>query len=243
MPAECDNTGLDGRNTDDLKVDVLKYIETRSVLKRDVYELTGQRFRELKKLLKALAEDWAQKVAKIDKRLEVKYEDVGENYCQLTVAGDILLFYMHTNVFKFAEESYYWKSGYLSEDPRRGYCGTIQVYNFLADSFRYHRDRDIGYMLARIFINHENHFFVEGKRKLGYLFNDFVHSNLTEECMHRVVLAILLDTLSFDLFVPPYDDVQFITLHEATEIRSMISLRTGKRLGFQFGMEGEEPTF
>lgn len=227
----------------DLERRVLERIRTQAVLKRDVYELTIERFRELKDVLKTLAEEWTRKVAEIDPRLEVKYEDVGENYCQLTVAGDALLFYMHTNVFKFAEDSYYWKSEYLSEDPRRGYCGTIQVYNFLADSMRYRRDRDMGYMLARLFVNRENHFFVEGKRKLGYLFNDFVHSELTTKCMRHVILAIVMDTLSFDLFVPPYSDVQIITLREATEMRSMISLRTGKRLGFQFSTSDEDPTF
>lgn len=233
-PMDCDASR---RTAQELENDALRIIESRSVLKRDVYELTIERFKELKDVLKELSEDWTAKVHDIDPRLEVKYEDVGENYCQLTIAGDVLLFYMHTNVFKFAEKSYYWKSGYLNEDPKRGYCGTIQVYNFLADSLRYHRDKDVGYMLARIFINSENHFFVEGKRKLGYLFNDFAHSELGADCLRKLVMAIVLDTLSFDLFVPPYEKVQLISLREATEIRNMISLRTGKRLGFQFGLD------
>jgi hypothetical protein len=43
-----------------------------------------------------------------------------------------------------------------------GYFGVVNVYNFLSDSFRYNRERDLGYLVARIFLNKEGHFFVQG---------------------------------------------------------------------------------
>ena len=37
---------------------------------------------------------------------------------------------------------------------------------------------DLGYLIGRIFINHENHFMVQGKRQLGFLYNDFINQLL-----------------------------------------------------------------
>jgi hypothetical protein len=141
---------------------------------------------------------------------------------------------MHTNVFRFPDDSIYWKSSYLQDSPEHGYCGIIQVHNFLADSFRYNRENDLGYMIARIMVNSDNHFFVEGKKDLGYRFNDFVNEELTDAKIKDILCAIIVYTIDFDLFVPSYRDVQQISLHEANTLKDMISLKTGKRLGYQF---------
>jgi hypothetical protein len=223
------------------KSEVLELIKKRSILKRDVYELSKERFREFKEVLKNLITELKQEVARVDPRLEVNYKDMGEYYAQVTIAGDILLFSMHTNIFRFPENSLYLKSGYVLEDEGRAYCGTIQVYNFLADSFRFNRTEDVGYLIARIFINSENHFFVEGKQELGYLFNDFVNDVFEHKKMRDVICAILRYTLNFDLFIPNYNAVANISLGEANKLKDSVSLRTGKRLGFQFGLEGELP--
>lgn len=213
---------------------ILELVESKSVLKQDIFDLTEKRFKNFKNQLVELVTLWKKDISKKDPRLEISYKDLGKYYCQITIAGDVLLFYMHTNIFHFAKNSMYWKSGYLQEDEKRGYCGTIQVYNFLADSFRFRRENDIGYMLARIFINHENHFFLEGKKELGYLFNDFVNSELSSECIQKIILAIVRNSLEFDLYSPNYDDVDQITVRDATSMKDIISLKTGKRLGFQF---------
>ena len=44
----------------------------------------------------------------------------------------------------------------------------INIYNFLSDSFVYDRERDLGYLVARVFLNKEGHFFVQGKKQLGF---------------------------------------------------------------------------
>ncbi len=213
--------------------DVLNIVQSKSVLKRDVYELTKERFNNLKIELSQLTEVLQKETELFDSRLEVSYKELGSYFCQLTIAGDTLLFAMHTNVFKFEENSSYWQSSYLQEDINRGFCGSIQVYNFLADSLRFNRQNDVGYMVARIFLNHENHFFVEGKQRLGYLFNDFINSEFNPSCIRKVILSIIQYTLNFDLFTPKYETVQEVTLQEVSKEKDRISLRTGKRLGFQ----------
>jgi len=136
--------------------------------------------------------------------------------------------------FKFPENSYYWKSSYLKEDPERAYCGVIQIYNFLADSFRFHRKKDVGYLVSRVLINKDNHFYVEGKQELAYLFNDFVNAEFNSENRREVIETIVKYCIDFDLLVPAYKNIQEITLEDASSMKDAISLKTGKRLGFQF---------
>lgn len=219
---------------------VLDLITTKSTLKRDIFELTIQRFADLKVQLEKITEGLQADVAERDPRLEISFKDLGKFQCQLTIAGDIFLFHMHTNVFQFAKNSMYWKSGYLQEDETRGFCGSIQVYNFLADSFRYRREQDVGYLVARLFLNKENHFFVEGKKEMGYIFNDFVNSELSDRCICKIVYAVIKSSLEFDLYSPEYSDIDQISVREARSLKDVISLKTGKRLGFQFNSEIDE---
>ena len=43
-------------------------------------------------------------------------------------------------------------TSYVKEDKNRSYCGVIHLYNFLADSFKYNRLNDVGYLIGRVFI-------------------------------------------------------------------------------------------
>jgi hypothetical protein len=150
------------------------------------------------------------------------------------VAGDLLIFQMHTNVFQFEQESSFWQTGYLRENPANSYVGTINVYNFLSDSFRYDRTADVGYLLARVFINRENHFVVQGKKQLGIMFNDIVASNFDTASQSKFVDQVILYALNFDLLIPPYENLHQITVEEMQDINHSGCLATGKRLGFQF---------
>ncbi|MEZ4739038.1 MAG: hypothetical protein R2818_06690 [Flavobacteriales bacterium] len=39
--------------------------------------------------------------------------------CELKVAGDVVIFQMHTNVFRLDQSHSYWKGSYLEEDELR----------------------------------------------------------------------------------------------------------------------------
>ena len=97
------------------------------------------------------------------------------------------------------------KQAYLSENENRGYCGIINIYNFLNDSFKYNRSNDLGYLVGRIFVNFENHFMVEGKRQLGFLYNDFINNVLDKDQLKSIIQSSIIYCLDFDLLVPNYD--------------------------------------
>jgi hypothetical protein len=128
----------------------------------------------------------------------------------------------------------------VQEDKSRSFCSSIYVYNFLSESLKYEREGDIGYLIARIFINSENHFFVDGRKQLGFLFNDFVHAVLTKEVLQQIAEATIVYSLNIDPFTPPYDMVKQISVKEIKESALQSKIITGKRLGFQFNIENKK---
>lgn len=215
-------------------------IKDKGVLKQDVFSNIILNFKILKNVLKEIGDDLKDRIDKVDERVIVEYKDSGEFEAQLRVSGDLLMFQMHSNVFKFDMNNSLWKSSYLSENPQRGYCGVINIYNFLNDSFKYNRVNDLGYLIGRIFINHENHFMVEGKRQLGFLYNDFDKSIVDKEQLKSIVQSAILYALDFDLLIPNYDIVKETSVSQVQQISDTLKLKTGKRLGFTFQSNNDE---
>lgn len=213
---------------------ILQVLKEKSSLKQDVYQKNIELFRNLREVAKELAKDIKPQAAAVDKRLIVEFSEKTEFEFELRVAGDILIFSMHTNVFEFEQSHQIWKSSYVREKESRSYCGMVNIYNFLADSFKYNRANDLGYLVARIFVNVEDHFFVEGKRQLGFLYNDFAGSVIDKAQLRNIVESAVLYCLDFDLYTPPFDEVKVISLGQVQESSAMLSLKTGKRLGFRF---------
>ena len=228
---------MEVKKTQELIVDT---ISKKSVLKQDVFNNIQANFKLLKKALKEVVSELNEKINGVDNRIEIKYTDKSEFEAQLQIAGDVLVFHMHTNVFKFDASNSIWKTSYLKEDENRGYAGVIHVYNFLTDSFKYNRVNDSGYLIARMFVNNENHFMVQGKRQLGFLYNDFVNAIIDESKIKAVLESAVLYTLDFDLYTPPYDAIKEISVYQITEMSNSMQIKTGKRLGFQFSADSAE---
>jgi hypothetical protein len=219
---------------------ILKTLKEKASLKQDVYAISLERFNQFKKALEQLVKEISAEMAVFDKRVKVTYSDKGEFEAHVVIGGDLLVFHFHTNVFLFDNDHPLWKTSYVKEDGSRAYCGIINVFNFLNDSFKYNRDNDMGYLIARIFINKENHFMVQGKRQLGFLYNDFINAELTQEYIKAVCESIILYAIDFDLYIPPYDLVKEVTVQEIKAISDNLQLKTGKRLGFKFQADTDD---
>ncbi len=216
---------------------IAKLVKERSCLKQDVYSKTKETFDILKEVLSEVIQELETRFVDQDKRLEFYFRDKGDFEAEIKVAGDVLIFHMHTNIFQFDRSHGVWNSSYLKEDELNGYVGMINIYNFLADSFKFNRKNDLGYMIARIFVNHEGHFLVQGKRQLGYLYNDFLNSVVDRSKLKAIVESALIYTLDFDLYTPPYQDVQQVTVGQMEALSQNLGIITGKRLGFKFGYD------
>tara|TARA_B110000285_G_C14932059_1_gene517807 strand:+ start:168 stop:857 length:690 start_codon:yes stop_codon:yes gene_type:complete len=228
---------MDYKKNQDLLFNLIK---DKSVLKQDVFSNIILNFKVLKGVLKEIGDDLNDKLSAIDERIIIEYKDSGEFEAQLRVSGDLLVFQMHSNVFKFDIENSLWKTSYVSENTNRGYCGLINIYNFLNDSFKYNRANDLGYLIGRLFINHENHFMVQGKRQLGFLYNDFINATIDKDKLKSIVQSAILYSLDFDLLVPSYDLVNKVSVNEVKQVGDTHKLRTAKRLGFVFENNNDE---
>jgi hypothetical protein len=220
---------------------IIKVIKEKSSVKQDIFQENLAAFRMLKDIARTEAENLKREVFNIDKRVTIEFKDRSEFLFELKVAGDILVFQMHTNIFEFDSAHFIKKSPYVSKNEMLSFCGLISVYNFLADSFKYYRVNDVGYLMARIFVNKESHYFVEGKnRKITVGHNDFGNEKFTSEKALNLLETIILASLEFDLFTPPYETQKEITVSEINESNNNISIQTGKRLGFKFQFEDDK---
>lgn len=222
---------------------LVRRLKSKSLTKRLVYEHTAEAFSQLKAIASAYAEQYNPKAKQIHKDITIEYFDKGEFEAQLKVAGDLLLFTMHTNVFEFPRDHMIMKSSAIREDPLRSYCGVIFIHNFLADSFRFNRLNDVGYLVARIFINKDYNFIVEGKRQMEFLNQTFEERKFDEVAMLKILETSVNYCLDFDLLLPPYDDIKEVSVADMMEYSQSMNVRTGKRLGFRFTADPDETLF
>lgn len=224
-------------DTDDKRQAIIGTLKEKSVLKERVYDHTFESFCIIKEILKGFARDVNTDLGGIDSRIRMEYTDRSNFDAQIKVAGDILLFTMHSNIFQFDREHPAWKTPYIQKNKFNAYSGIINIYNFLADSFKYSRLDDLGYLIARIFINHEKQYFVEGKRQMGMLFTNYGNEEVSREALQLIISTAIQYSLEFDLLVPPYDTVKIATVGQAEAKIQHSKLITGKRLGFQFNSD------
>ncbi|MDD4373890.1 MAG: hypothetical protein PHG67_08240 [Bacteroidales bacterium] len=230
--------------TEKTRDELFKTLISKSTLKQDVYANTFAGLRLFKSVIEELTKDYLVKFETMKTHRNITFENRyrGDFEIELKFGGDILLFLMHTNVFEFNRDHEIMRTPYIREDRERSYCGIINIYNFLSDSFKYNRYNDIGYLIGRVFINKENHYFIEGKRELGLLLNNFSKNELNRASATDLVEAAITYTINFDLLTPPYEAVKLVTVNEMKNTLDAISMKTGKRLGFQFqaDVDGKE---
>ena len=218
----------------ELKNNLKELVFEKAILKRKVYNATKDTFELFRKTTREIIEAFQNKSHEDDVDILFEIKDRGDFEFEVKFAGDVLIFMMHTNVFEFSRNHDVMKTSYVKDDTSRSYCGVIHIYNFLADSFAYNRYNDLGYMIGRMFVNYENHYFIEGKRELGMLYNNFNTAKVTKEAVLEIIESAIAYTTNFDLLTPPYDEVKMVSVAEMKESFDRKMIVTGKRLGFRF---------
>ncbi|HNT41248.1 MAG TPA: hypothetical protein PKO42_03390 [Tenuifilaceae bacterium] len=219
------------------KEQIFDLLNGKSVLKQKIYDNTFEVLGKIKLVLRDLANEYNANLKNTDRRVRLEYRDRGKFEAEIRVAGDLLIFSMHTNVFEFDRDHAIWKLSYVKDDKFASYCGVINIYNFLVDSFRYNRIDDLGYLVGRIFINRDFHYFVEGKRQMGFLYNNFGTAVVDMKSLRQIVETAIMYSLEFDLLVPPYDLVKIASVQQMNSKIESSNMQTGKRLGFKFNSD------
>ena len=132
-----------------LREKILSDIIDKSSLKQRVFDNTFSVFGEFKDAMLEMASEIDDALdGKLDRRVRIEYRDRGKFEAQLQIASDLLIVRMHTDVFSFDSDHIIWQNDYVQADKANAYCGVIDIYDFLSDSFKFNRSADEGYLIG-----------------------------------------------------------------------------------------------
>ena len=217
---------------------ILDLLLNKSALKQNIADDCEKVFAEMKEIICKEISELQKHIS--DKRIRLSTKEKGDYEIHVYIGSDVLVFHLHNNVFRLPDDNALWGTNYLSSDEKNGYFGIIYVYNFLAASFEQNRVNDPGYLIGRLFINHDRHFMMEGKGQLGFLFRDLENTVLTDELIGMIVQSAFAFALQFDLLIPPYEYVHELSVGEIQVISNNLQIQTGKRLGFKMKTDDSE---
>jgi len=76
---------------------LIELLNTKSLLKQEIYASTKTHFKELKKNIQQEVEVLQPSIS--DPRIRMSFEDKGEYEAMMFVGSDVLVYHMHNNVF------------------------------------------------------------------------------------------------------------------------------------------------
>ncbi|MEP0987048.1 hypothetical protein [Ekhidna sp.] len=216
---------------------IAEILLTKSSIKQKTYRNVCKAFKQLKKEAKSVIDELRSRTTDRDEDVKLEVESVNDQEFHVHVAGDLIVFVLHTNIITLPADYEYNKSDYVQDQPLRKYMGQINVYNFMADSFEFNRLNDPGYLLARLLINYENHFVVEGDRQIGFMFESVSAKSLEKVDLTVLIKLIIAQAAENDLIAPPFPKIRNITVREKLEKTQ--SLGAGNKIGFQMSYQNE----
>lgn len=214
---------------------ITQLLESKSAAKQTTYKHLLAAFSILSNESKRIIEELKKKAKPGDKDVTIEFNAVNDHEFHVKLAGDLLIFVVHTNIVTFDDEHMVMKDPYIKQQEVNRYFGQIMIYNFMSDSLKFNRVNDPGYLLARLMINHENRFFIEGEGQLASLFNKISDQPLENETLVALVKLSLAIAIENDLVAMPYPQVKFITLYQKLEHTP--DLGGGQKIGFRMSYE------
>jgi hypothetical protein len=223
-------------NTDQDHLDyITNLLKSKSAAKQTTYKHLLAAFSILSKESQRIISELKKRATPTDKDITIEFTPVNEHEFHVKLAGDLLIFVLHTNIVTFADDHAMMNDPYMKEKEVNRYFGQIMIYNFMSDSLKFNRVNDPGYLLARLMINHDNRFFIEGEGQLATLFNKISDQPLTSETLNALVKLSLAIAIENDLMAMPYPEVKFITLYQKLEHTP--DLGGGQKIGFRMSYE------
>lgn len=167
-------------------------------------------------------------------QVEINISSINEFEFHIKVGGELIVFLMQTNIYQIPFSHSLFKSKYISDDKSRSYFGQILVYNYMADSVKYNRQQDTGYLLARFFVNNDMHFYIEGVKNLNYTYPDISRNEVNEGIIEDFILDTIQLSVETDLVTSSFKDSFTLTLSQKNDF---VSSFVGKKVGFKVGFK------
>ncbi|SNR64347.1 hypothetical protein [Hymenobacter mucosus] len=209
-------------------------LRQKSTAKQAIYRNTLATFDLLRKVSQELVVELSRRITPVDSTVIIEYRPVNDMEFHIRFSGDLLVFVMHSNIVTFPDDYGPMPTKYVEEDFRRRFFGHIMAYNFMADSIKYQRMSDPGYLVGRLLINIDNHFFLEGVQQLELPDNDMSDNVVTPDGLKLFVESAMIAAVNNDLIAPPLDDIQKISVKQKLENQQV---SRGSKVGFSFSHE------
>jgi hypothetical protein len=213
---------------------IFEGLKQKSITKQTIYRNTKETFDQLRECAATIVDQLNKKITEVDSTVVIEYRNINEFEFHVKFSGDLLIFVMHSNVVTFPEDHELMSNSYVEEDFRRRFFGHIMAYNFMADSIRFGRMNDPGYLLGRLLVNVENHFFLEGVTQLDLPHTDIAKNTIDEEALRLFIESAMIAAVNNDLMAPDLDDIKKITVKQKMENQQV---SRGQKLGFSFSFE------
>ena len=67
--------------------------------------------------------------------------------------------------------------------------------------------------MTRIFVNKDKHFFVEGQKQFGLLYNNLFDQEINKDILEEIVDNGIIFSLNFDL-ISKFQDINLVNVHQ-----------------------------
>lgn len=214
---------------------IIKGLKQKSTAKQTIYRNTRDTFDHLRRISAEVVLILKTRITSVDANVIIEYRNINEFEFHIKFSGDLLIFIMHSNVITLPDNHPLMETPYVNGDFKRRFFGHIMAYNFMADSIKYSRLNDPGYLLGRLLINIENHYYLEGVKQLD-LANafDMAQNAIDEEALRLFVESAMIASVNNDLLGPDLEDISKITVKQKMENQQV---SRGQKLGFVFSHE------
>jgi len=212
-------------------------LESKSTAKQITYKNLLNAFQTLGNEAQRIVDQLNKKVVPGDNDVTIEFTTINSHEFHVKLAGDLLIFVLHTNVVAIDGSHPVMQDPYMKEKEVNRYFGQIMIYNFMADSLKFNRINDPGYLLARLLINHEGRYVIEGDGHLTGIANKLSSAPIVDAELGILVKLALMLAIENDLVAPPFPDVRYITLFQKME--RTLELGAGRKIGFQITMSGK----
>jgi hypothetical protein len=218
-------------------VEYIKHmLENKSTAKQTTFRNILDAFDVLSSSSERMVEELQAKAHPSDNDVTVDYVNESPHEFHVKLAGDLVIFVLGTNIVTFDESHAIMKDEYVKQNEVNRYFGQIMIYDFMSDSLKYNRTSDSGYLLARLLVNHENRFFIEGEKQLAE-FNKISERPITDNDLNDLMKTSLVMAIENDLIAMPYQQVKSITLSQKLEHTP--ELTGAKKIGFRMSYEAK----
>lgn len=206
-------------------------LKQKSTAKQAIFRNTQAAFDCLRLVTQELVVELSRKLTTLDASVITEYRSINEMEYHIKFSGDLLVFVMHSNVVTFPDDYGPMKSAYVGQDFRRRFFGHIMAYNFMADSIKYQRLNDPGYLVGRLLVNIDNRYYLEGVQQLELPNNNMSDNEIKTDTMRLFVESAMIAAVNNDLIAPPLPEIQRISVKQKLENQQV---SRGSKVGFSF---------